>query len=264
VKDAQRHGFEVRPVDVTRSDWPAIVEAGVESGAVRLGFLSVKGFREATARRLVEARRARPFESADDLVARAQLSREELATLADIGALAPLGFTRRGALWEAERAARPPGPLWSGRRGAPEPSPLREMTTEEELVADYRGMALTVGPHPLAFRRTALARQGITPAAGLAALADGQRVRVAGQVIVRQRPGTAKGFVFLSLEDETGVANAIVRPPLFERQRAVLVHEPFLVVEGILQHQDGVLSVRAQRVRPLVPLDTRVPAHDFH
>jgi error-prone DNA polymerase len=260
VKDAQRHGLEVRPVDVTCSDWPATVEAA----AMRLGFLSVKGFREATARRLVEARRARPFESVDDLVARAGLSREELATLADIGALAPLGFTRRGALWEAERAARPPGPLWSGRRSAPDPSPLREMTTEEELVADYRGMALTVGPHPLAFRRAALTREGVTPAAGLAGLADGQRVRVAGQVIVRQRPGTAKGFVFLSLEDETGVANAIVRPPLFERQRAVIVHEPFLLVEGLLQHQDGVMSIRAQRVRPLVPLDARVPSHDFH
>jgi error-prone DNA polymerase len=260
VKDAQRHGLEVRPVDVTRSDWPATVEGT----AMRLGFLSVKGFREAVARRLVDARRARPFESADDLVARAQLSREELATLADIGALAPLGYTRRGALWEAERAVRPPGPLWSGQRGAPEPSPLREMTTEEELVADYRGMALTVGPHPLAFRRAALARQGVTPAAGLAALADGQRVRVAGQVIVRQRPGTAKGFVFLSLEDETGVANAIVRPPLFERQRAVIVHEPFLLVEGLLQHQDGVMSIRAQRVQPLVLLDARVPSHDFH
>jgi error-prone DNA polymerase len=260
VKDAQRHGLEVRPVDVTRSDWPATVEGT----AMRLGFLSVKGFREAAARRLVEARRSRPFESVDDLAARAQLAREELATLADIGALAPLGFTRRGALWEAERAARPPGPLWSGQRGAPEPSPLREMTTEEELVADYRGMALTVGPHPLTFRRAALARHGVTPAAGLAALADGQRVRVAGQVIVRQRPGTAKGFVFLSLEDETGVANAIVRPPLFERQRAVIVHEPFLLVEGLLQHQDGVMSIRAQRIRPLVPLAARVPSHDFH
>jgi error-prone DNA polymerase len=260
VKDAQRHGLEVRPVDVMRSDWPATVEGT----ALRLGFLSVKGFREAAGRRLCQARRARPFGSVDDLVARAGLSREELATLADVGGLAALGFSRRGALWEAERAARPPGPLWSGQPGAPEPSPLREMTTEEELVADYRGMALTVGPHPLAFRRAALARLGVTTAAGLAALADGQRVRVAGQVIVRQRPGTAKGFVFLSLEDETGVANAIVRPPLFERQRAVIVHEPFLLVEGLLQHQDGVMSIRAQRVRPLVPLDARVPSHDFH
>jgi error-prone DNA polymerase len=124
-------------------------------------------------------------------------------------------------------------------------------------------MALTVGPHPLAFRRAVLARRGVTTAAGLAALPDGARVRVAGQVIVRQRPGTAKGFVFLSLEDETGVANAIVRPALFERERAVIVHEPFVLVEGLLQHQDGVRSIRARHVRPLAPLRARVPSHDF-
>jgi error-prone DNA polymerase len=259
VKDAQRHGQPVRSVDVTRSDWLSTVE----DGAVRLGFMTVKGFREASGRRLVETRRTRPFESADDLMARAQLSREELLTLAEIGALDRLGLTRRGALWEAERAARPAGPLWAGRPVPPEPSPLREMTTEEELVADYRGMALTVGPHPLAFRRAVLARRGVTTAAGLAALPDGARVRVAGQVIVRQRPGTAKGFVFLSLEDETGVANAIVRPALFERERAVIVHEPFVLVEGLLQHQDGVRSIRARHVRPLAPLRARVPSHDF-
>lgn len=263
VKDAQRHGLEVRPVDVTRSDWPTVVEGGVEGGAVRLGLMTVKGFREAAGRRLVEARRVRVFDSVDDLVARAGLAREELVTLAEIGALAPLGLTRRGALWEAERAARPPGPLWAGRGGERAPSPLREMTRHERLVADYRGMALTVGPHPMALRRAELARLGVTPAAGLAARPDGARVRVAGAVIVRQRPGTAKGFVFLSLEDETGIANAIVRPALFERDRVVVVHEPFVLVEGTLQHQDGVISVRATGIRPLPPLPARVPAHDF-
>jgi error-prone DNA polymerase len=137
------------------------------------------------------------------------------------------------------------------------------MTRHERLVADYRGMALTVGPHPMALRRADLARLGVTPAAGLAARPDGARVRVAGAVIVRQRPGTAKGFVFLSLEDETGIANAIVRPALFERDRAVVVHEPFVLVEGMLQHQDGVISVRATGIRPLPPLPARVPSHDF-
>src|SRR5262249_10465438 len=159
------------------------------------------------------------------------------------GALDPLGLTRRGALWEVERAARPLGPLWSGRASRPpDPSPLREMTAEERVVADYRGTELTVGPHPMAFRRADLARQGARPGAGLGARPAGAAVRGAGRVFVRQRPGTAKGFVFLSLEDETGVANAIVRPPLFERERAVIVHEPFLLVEGTLQHQDGVVS----------------------
>jgi error-prone DNA polymerase len=260
VKDAQRHGQPVRPVDVARSEWLSTVE----EGAVRLGLMTVKGFRDAAGHRLVEARRARPFASVDDLVARAGLARDELTRLAEIGALAPLGLTRRGALWEAERAARPPGPLWAGQAPPPESSPLVEMTVEECVVADYRGTALTVGPHPMALRRADLARRGVTPAADLARAPDGARVRVAGAVIVRQRPGTAKGFVFLSLEDETGIINAIIRPPLFERDRATIVHEPFVLVEGVLQHQDGVISVRAARVRPLPPLPAAVPSHDFH
>jgi error-prone DNA polymerase len=137
------------------------------------------------------------------------------------------------------------------------------MTVTERLVADYRGTGVTVGPHPMALRRSDWARLGVTPAAGLAALAGGRRVRVAGAVVVRQRPGTAKGFVFLSLEDETGIANAIVQPALFERARATLVHEPFLLVDGVLQHEDGVTAVRATAVRPLAAR-AAVPSHDFH
>jgi error-prone DNA polymerase len=104
----------------------------------------------------------------------------------------------------------------------------------------------------------------VVPAAGLAAVPDGRRARIAGAVIVRQRPGTAKGFVFLSLEDETGIANAIVRPALFHRARGAVLHAPYLVVEGVVQHQDGVTAVRATAVRPLLPLAARVPSHDFH
>jgi error-prone DNA polymerase len=278
VKDAQRHGQSVRPVDVGFSDWCSTVE----DGAVRLGLMTVKGLREATTRRLVAARQERPFASMDDLVTRAGPSREELATLAEVGALGSLGLQRRAALWQAERAARPVGPLWQDARmssavgpreaeasgapaaAGPERSPLREMTVTERLVADYRGLGLTVGPHPMALRRAELDQLGVIPATGLAAVPDGHRVRIAGAVIVRQRPGTAKGFVFLSLEDETGIANAIVRPALFEHARAILVHAPFLVVEGVLQHQDGVTAVRATAVRPLPPLGARVPSHDFH
>jgi error-prone DNA polymerase len=271
VLDAQRHGLAVRPVGVFRSDW----RATVEDGALRLGLMTVRGLREAAARRLVAARAARPFDSVDDLVARAGLTRAEVVTLAEVGALAGLGRSRRAAIWEAERAARSPGPLWARRWAGrapradsagsrPEPSPLREMTEAERLVADYRGTGLTVGPHPMALRRRQLDWLGVTPAAGLTRVADGRRVRIAGAVIVRQRPGTAKGFVFLSLEDETGIANAIVRPALFERERATLVHEPFLVVDGILQHQDGVTAVRATAVRPLPGRAAPVPSHDFH
>jgi error-prone DNA polymerase len=266
VLDARRHGLAVRPVDVLRSDW----RSTVEDRALRLGLMTVRGLREAAGRRLCAARAARPFDSVDDLVARAALTRDEVVTLAEVGALEGLGLSRRAALWEAERAARAPGPLWTGERpGAvgpepPRPSPLPEMTEAERLVADYRGTGLTVGRHPMALRRRQLDWLGVTPAAGLGRLADGRRVRIAGAVIVRQRPGTAKGLVFLSLEDETGIANAIVRPALFERARPTIVHEPFLVVDGTLQHQDGVTAVRATAVRPFPGLAAPVPSHDFH
>jgi error-prone DNA polymerase len=138
------------------------------------------------------------------------------------------------------------------------------MTLAERLVADYRGTELTVGPHPMALGRTEWTRRGITPAAALAAIPHGLAVRIAGAVIVRQRPGTAKGFVFLSLEDETGIANAIVRPALFAQARTSIVHEPFLLVEGVLQQQDGVTAVRATAVWPLEALPARVPSRDFH
>jgi error-prone DNA polymerase len=259
VRDALRRGQAVRPVDVGVSAW----RATVERGAVRLGLGQVKGLREAAAERLVAARRARPFASVEDLCARAGLSREELTALAAVGALGSLGLRRRAALWQAERAARPPGPLFAGAAPTRDPSPLREMTATERLVADYRGTGVTVGPHPMALRRAEWTRLGVTPAAGLARLASGRRVRIAGAVVVRQRPGTAKGFVFLSLEDETGIANVIVRPGLFERARATLVHEPFLLVDGLLQHEDGVVAVRATAVRPLVG-QPAVPSHDFH
>jgi DNA polymerase-3 subunit alpha len=259
VRDALRRGQAVRPVDVGVSAWRATVEAG----AVRLGLGQVKGLRETAAARLVAARQTRPFASPDDLCARAGLSREEVAVLAEVGALGSLGLRRRAALWQAERAARPPGPLFAGHAPPPEPSPLREMTVTERLVADYRGTGVTVGPHPMALRRAEWTRLGVVPAAGLAAIAGGRRVRVAGAVVVRQRPGTAKGFVFLSLEDETGIANAIVEPALFERARATLVHEPFVLVDGVLQHEDGVTAVRATAVRPLAAR-AAVPSHDFH
>jgi error-prone DNA polymerase len=137
------------------------------------------------------------------------------------------------------------------------------MTADEQLHADYGGTGVTVGPHPMALRRAMLAAAGVTRAIDLAHGPDGARVHVAGSVIVRQRPGTAKGFVFLSLEDETGIANVIVTPGLFARARWVLVAEPFLLVEGILQMQDGVVSVRAQRVQALARPAPAVPSHDF-
>jgi error-prone DNA polymerase len=260
VKDAQRHGQRILGVDVTRSAWPCTVEGE----AVRLGLNQVRGLRERAGRALVAARAERPLASPADAARRAGLGREELATLAAIGAFAALGGTRRANLWAVARPL--PGDLFAAAPDVVDASPLRDMDAHERLRADYLGTGVTLGPHPMALRRAELARMPGRPILTSAALrrgSDGARVRVAGNVIVRQRPGTAKGFVFLSLEDETGIANVIVTPRLFARHRLILVAEPFLLVEGILQTQDGVVSVRADRLTALPRRQDHVPSHDF-
>ncbi|MCM3879893.1 MAG: error-prone DNA polymerase [Vicinamibacterales bacterium] len=209
------------------------------------------------------------FTSVDDLVNRTGARREELQTLADIGAFASFGYERCEALWQVEKAVRPAGELFSRPESqSPEPKaddcPLPAMSTEERLVADYAGTNLTIGPHPMAMRRTELAMRGVLRAIDLSRSRDGRRIRVAGAVITRQRPGTAKGFVFLTLEDETGIANIIVRPDLFVRERFKILEEPFLLVDGILQNQEGVTSVKAERLHGLGGARIDVDSHDFH
>ena len=260
VGDAARHGQTIHPADVNHSDWLCAIEA---DGTVRLGLRYVRGLREEAGRRI---ERLRPFASADDLVRRAGLHRDELTRLAELGALGSLGLERRAALWEIELAARPAGALYEGIPGppSPSPSPLPSMTAEEALVADCEGTGLTLGPHPMVFHRERLERLRVARAIDLPGLKDGRAVRVAGAVVVRQRPGTAKGFVFLNLEDETGLVNVVVPPPLFHRYRLVLVQEPFLYVEGTLEHRDDVISVRAGRIQPLRSELGRLPSHDFH
>ena len=142
-------------------------------------------------------------------------------------------------------------------------SPLPPINAIDRLQADYAGTGLTIGPHPMSLHRSTLALRGVLRAIDLAHARDGRRVRVAGMVITRQRPGTAKGFVFLTLEDETGISNVIIRPDLFDRQRTTVIRQPFLIVDGILQHQDGVLSVRAERVEG-ISCGASVDAHDFY
>ncbi len=220
------------------------------------------------------------FASIEQLVQRTGLRRDELATLADIGALNAFTDDRRSALWQVERAVRPEGALFAesasreetpygeapwqyADRVAEADSPLPSMTPDDRLRADYAGTGLTIGPHPMALRRAGLSLQGVLRAADLPGARDGRRVRVAGMVITRQRPGTAKGFVFLTLEDETGVSNVIVRPDLFDRQKQALLRYPFLIVDGVMQHQEGVLSVRAERVHPIEGA-AAVDAHDFY
>ena len=261
IGDAGRHGQGIRPADVNFSGWLCAIEP---DGVVRLGLRYVRGLRVEAGRRLESERRRRPFASVEDVVKRGELRRDELAQLARVGALASLEPERRAALWEASLAGRPAGALYEDLPAPREPSPLRPMSAEERLVADYEGTGLTLGPHPMAFRRGELLRMRVSRAADLAAFRHGTWVKVAGAVVVRQRPGTAKGFVFLNLEDETGLVNVIVRPALFHRHRLALVNEPFLLIEGTLQRQDNVTSVRAERLAPLRHRLASVPSHDFH
>ena len=173
-------------------------------------------------------------------------------------------FHRRDALWQVERAVRHSGPLLDELSEPDSRSPLRPMNAEERLVADFRGTGLTVGPHPMAYHRPRMQTMGIHKASDLSRVSNGKYVRIGGCVIARQRPGTAKGFVFLSLEDETGVANAIINPDLFQKNRLLVTSEQFLMVEGVLQNQDNVISVKAQRVLPLLVTQAETPSHDFY
>lgn len=208
------------------------------------------------------------FASIDELITRASLRRDEVATLAEIGALASFGQDRRGALWQVERAVRAAGPLLDTPAIAEHeqraPSPLSRMSLAERVSADYAGTGLTIGPHPMALRRGDLALRGVLRASDLPRGRHGRRVRVAGAVITRQRPGTAKGFVFLTLEDETGIANVIVTPDLFAASRATVVGEAYLLVEGVLQIQEGVTAVKADRLLSLSGAGPAIDSHDFH
>ena len=260
VKDAQRHGLRIRPIDVQMSDWACTIEhEGDGSLSMRMGLGYAKGLRKQAGNAVVESRKCSgPFRSVEDLAMRvSMLSRKELTLLARVGALNVLDGVehRRDALWQVERAGKMEGPLLSQNReclqDATATFPLRRMNTEERLVADYAGTGLTVGRHPMHYRREELRRQGVLSAEELKRCKDGEFVSAAGCVIARQRPGTAKGFIFLSMEDETGIANVIVTPDLYERERMTVVSAKFLWVEGLLQNQDGVIHVKARRLSAL-------------
>jgi error-prone DNA polymerase len=203
------------------------------------------------------------YASVDDLIARTGLRRDELATLAEIGALNAFGHDRRSALWQIERAVRSSGEIFRESGDDEEASPLRSMTPIERVRADYDGTSLTIGPHPMALCRGELALRGVQRASDLAGGRSGRRVRVAGAVITRQRPGTAKGFVFLTLEDETGIANIIIDPDVFTGVRATVIGAPYLLVEGRLQIQDGVTSVKAERFHALATHGPEPQSHDY-
>ena len=269
VKDAQRHGLKVKPIDITKSDWLCTLEFEECTPILRVGMRYLKGMRESVARLIVDERARAPFTSVDDLARRVpELQKREMILLAEIGALnffhPAHRIHRRDALWQVERASRRTGPLLETIEQPDGRSPLAQMTSEERLVADFHGTGMTVGPHPMAYYRSVLNALGVLRAVDLANVPNGTYVRVAGGVIARQRPGTAKGFVFLSLEDETGISNAIITPDLFAQNRFTVVGGKFLLIEGRLQNIDNVISVKASRVEILPVSEAAVTSHDFH
>ncbi len=256
VKDGQRHGVRFLPVDVGHSAW----KCTIEDGALRLGLRYVAGLRADAGERLAAAR---PFASVGDAARRGGLRKNETEALAHAGAFASLGLARREALWQAAAAERDPSSLLARVRPPRPDAPLPAMTPFEETAADYAATTLTPGPHVMAYLRERLAAEGIRSARELDAVPHGAPVRVAGHVIVRQRPGTAKGFCFLTLEDETGTANAVVVPALYERARVVLNTSPLLEVEGRLERVDGVTHVRAARFRRIETPMGMPDGHDY-
>jgi error-prone DNA polymerase len=264
VKDAQRHGLTVRPVDVTRSDWLCTIEkecptSNVQKESPMSNVQGPMSKTKAEERTLDIGHWTLDKKEADRMSA---LPAEQ--TL-DIGPWTlDKRITRRDALWQVERVARPAGELYEKLHEADGNSPLAPMTRPERMNADFRGTGLTIGRHPVAYHRAELNKLGACRAIDMQQLRDGSLISVGGWVIVRQRPGTAKGFVFLTMEDETGVANVIITPQLFEKYRLILVDHPFLLITGRLQNQDNVFSVKAQSVRALSFNVAAAPSHDFH
>ncbi|HJP94195.1 MAG TPA: error-prone DNA polymerase [Pyrinomonadaceae bacterium] len=278
IKDAQRHGLRVLPIDITCSDWLCTIEKEGEVPVLRLGLRYVKGLSQQSGQAIVRARAVRDFAGIDDLRNRVpELRKDEMRKLAAVGALnfiqAAAGPTikgrkakthRRDALWQVERVTRAAGELYEELLEQDGNSPLQQMSLTERIDADFRGTGLTIGKHPVAYHRPELNKLKALRAIDIHKLRNGTFVRVAGWVIARQRPGTAKGFMFMTLEDETGVSNIIVTPDLFNQYRLELVGHSFLLIEGALQNQDNVISVKASHVQPLSLVTATAPSHDFH
>ena len=272
IEDARRHGLRVKPIDIQVSEWACTLERESDySLSLRLGLGYAKGLRHHAADVIVGERKARRFGSVEDVALRVPvLNRKELALLACVGAMNSVDGVehRRDALWQVERAGKLEGPLlrqeseWLREKGRM--LPLREMTPEERLIADYAGTSVTTGPHPMFFWRQELNRQRYLTAIELRKRRDGEFVRTAGLAIVKQRPGTAKGFVFMSVSDETDIFNVIVTKEFFECNRSAISNAKFISVEGPLQNEGGTIHVRASRIMPLPTIGLEVTSHDFH
>lgn len=269
VKDAQRHGLRVKPIDVMHSNWNCSLERDGAAIILRMGLRYVRGLSQSSAEALVGKRESASFVSIDDLAHRVpELSKANLAMLARIGALNNINgersLHRRDALWQIEQSVRNRGPLLEGVMEADAPSPLRRMNLEERLVSDFRGTSMTVGPHPMFYRRTELRAQGIKSSLELKNLPNGKQATVAGCVIARQRPGTAKGIIFMTLEDETGTCRVIVMPDFYEKNRMTVLKERFVQVSGQVQNHDGIIHLKAQAISSIAISAAEISSHDFH
>ncbi len=253
VADARRHGVEILPADVNHSRWECTLEPAAARGlALRLGLCMLRGMSTAHAQRIEEARRQGAFRSLEDFTQRTGLSRAAAARLAKAGAFASLGLGRRDALWHALAQDSKELPLFDRLEAAPEtPAALPTMSPAEEVLADYRTVGLSLSAHPMRFLREGLESLDVSPAVQLQSLPNGRPVRVAGIVLVRQRPGTANGITFVTLEDETGIANLIVCPAIWQRYRRAAHGATVLLAHGRLQRQDRVIHVLATRLENL-------------
>jgi error-prone DNA polymerase len=266
IQDARRHGVEVRAIDVIHSHWDCTLEPPDQTGpALRLGLRLVKGLSQAGAERIVAARAARSYAGVQDLSARAALDRHDLESLAAADALRGLTGHRHRAFWESAGVEKPT-PLY------PEPviheaAPmLRAPRESEDIVADYAATGLSLRRHPLALLRPRLEQRGIRTAQELWALRSGATARVAGLVLCRQRPQTASGVTFMTIEDETGHINLIIWPSTAEAQRKALLKSRILLVSGIVQQEEDVLHVIAGKLTDLRDWMSglEVKSRDFH
>ncbi len=264
VKDAALHGVVVLPIDVTRSSWKCTIEMVDRQPAMRMGLRYVTGLREEVGVRIESERARRQFDSIADVTARVGPNRREIDALAYAGAFASFGLARRDAMWNAAAVERDPASLLAGVRPRETEAPLASMSPIDETLADYAATGLTTGPHLMTYLRSDLTARGILSADELTRAKHQSWVKTAGIVIVRQRPGTAKGFLFITLEDETGIANLIVTPDLFQQNRLLLRSAGILLAEGVLQQVDGVTAIRARRFEEIKIPGAVPPSHDFH
>lgn len=267
LQEARRQGIEVRPVDVCHSDWDCTLEPDAEGTlAIRMGLRLVRGLAEADARRLQQARAQRPWRNVEDLCLRAGLDARARARLADAGALRALASDRHQARWQVA-AVQPQLPLFADVQALPEETvQLPVPTVGEDLMADYQTLGTTLGPHPLALLRARLRALGCRSSSELQGVEHGDNIAVAGLVVGRQRPQTASGVTFVTLEDEHGMVNVVVWRALAERQRRALVGSQLLKVSGRLEQENGVRHLIARRLEDvsslLQGLDVR--SRDFH